>query len=70
MKNAHAGTPHGCYPVSEPLRWVRFDNQAPHCGAVSPFFCGKTAGYGVFPRHMSVEKRFVKKRPCFRMAVW
>jgi hypothetical protein len=34
----------------------------PHCGAVSPFFCGKTAGQGIFARHVSVQKLIKKQK--------
>jgi len=50
------------FSVRKPLRWVFFDSWAPACGPVSPLFCGKTAGHGVFPRRMSVEKQ-IKKTP-------
>jgi len=36
-----------------PLHLVLFDNLAPRCGAVSPFFCGKIGESGCFsPAHV------------------
>ena len=47
--------------VEKPLRWVFLDSLAPACGPVSPIFCEKSAGYGVFSLRMSVKKHPIGK---------